>query len=48
MLQVIVDLQNNMMICKIYMNFIKIKDLVVIGIPSNQFGGQEPGNQFRN
>ena len=27
------------------MIIIKIKDLVVIGVPSNQFGGQEPDTE---
>ena len=40
-----VGLQNNMMIFKNYMMIIKIKGLVVIGVPTNQFGGQEPGTE---
>ena len=45
MLQVIVVLQNNMKISKIYMKVIRNKGLIVIGMPSNQFGGQEPGSE---
>ena len=44
MLLVNVALQNNMLDFKIYMKEYKDKGFYVIGVPSNQFGGQEPGS----
>ena len=43
MLLAIVDLLNNILIYKIFGKN-REKDLIVIGVPSNQFGGQEPGS----
>ena len=42
-----VGLQNNMMDFKIYMMIIKIKGLVVIGVPSNQFGGKNQEQKLK-
>ena len=38
-----VVLQNNIQVFKTLYDNYKDKDFLVIGVPSNQFGGQEPG-----
>ena len=48
MWQASVVLQNNIQdLQTLYENY-KEKDFLVIGVPSNQFGGQEPGSNDRN